>query len=45
MESKKVSRLKFCGEVLDVDAFTDGFNMQIAFATGFIKNSIKLANI
>ena len=41
MESKKVSGLKFCGEVLDVDAFTGGFNMQIAFATGYIAgNSI-----
>ncbi len=36
MESKKVSGLKFCGEVLDVDAFTGGFNMQIAFATGYL---------
>ena len=36
MESKKVAGLKFCGEVLDVDAFTGGFNMQIAFATGFV---------
>lgn len=35
MESKKVQGLKFCGEVLDVDAFTGGFNMQIAFATGY----------
>ena len=35
MESKLVSGLKFCGEVLDVDAFTGGFNMQIAFATGY----------
>ena len=35
MESKRVSGLKFCGEVLDVDAFTGGFNMQIAFSTGF----------
>ena len=35
MESKKVSGLKFCGEVLDVDAFTGGFNLQIAFATGY----------
>ncbi len=34
MESKKVLGLKFCGEVLDVDAFTGGFNMQIAFSTG-----------
>ncbi len=36
MESKKVHGLRFCGEVLDVDAFTGGFNMQIAFATGFV---------
>ena len=36
MESKKVKGLRFCGEVLDVDAFTGGFNMQIAFATGFV---------
>ena len=36
MESKKVLGLKFCGEVLDVDAFTGGFNMQIAFSTGFV---------
>lgn len=35
MESKKVKGLRFCGEVLDVDAFTGGFNMQIAFATGY----------
>ncbi len=35
MESKKVKGLYFCGEVLDVDAFTGGFNLQIAFSTGF----------
>ncbi len=35
MESKRVQGLKFCGEVLDIDAFTGGFNMQIAFSTGF----------
>ena len=35
MESKKVAGLKFCGEVLDVDAFTGGFNLQIAFSTGY----------
>ena len=35
MESKKVKGLYFCGEVLDVDAFTGGFNMQRAFATGY----------
>ena len=36
MESKKIDGLKFCGEVLDIDAFTGGFNMQIAFSTGFV---------
>lgn len=35
MESKKMKGVRFCGEVLDVDAFTGGFNLQIAFATGF----------
>ncbi len=35
MESKKRKGLRFCGEVLDADAFTGGFNMQIAFATGY----------
>ena len=39
MESKKVNGLKFCGEVLDVDAFTGGFNMQIAFSTGYAAGS------
>lgn len=36
MESKLIKGLRFCGEVLDVDAFTGGFNLQIAFSTGFI---------
>lgn len=34
MESKLVSGLYFAGEVLDVDAYTGGFNLQTAFATG-----------
>ena len=34
MESKRVKGLYFCGEVLDVDAHTGGFNLQIAFSTG-----------
>lgn len=42
MESKRVLGLKFCGEVLDLDAFTGGFNMQIAFSTGFVAgNTVK----
>lgn len=36
MESKKVSGLYFCGEVIDVDAFTGGYNIQIANSTGYI---------
>ncbi len=35
MESKLVKGLFFCGEVLDVDAFTGGYNLQIAFSTGW----------
>ena len=34
MESKKVPGLYFAGELLDVDAYTGGFNLQIAWATG-----------
>lgn len=36
MESKLVNRLFFAGEVIDVDAYTGGFNLQIAFSTGFL---------
>ena len=35
MESKLVSGLYFAGEVLDLDAYTGGFNLQIAFSTGY----------
>lgn len=34
MQSKKISGLFFAGELLDVDAYTGGFNLQIAWATG-----------
>lgn len=36
MESKLVKGLYFAGEMLDVDAMTGGFNLQIAFATGYV---------
>ncbi|CAI3551497.1 hypothetical protein CNEO4_100001 [Clostridium neonatale] len=36
MKSRIVENLSFCGEVMDVDAFTGGYNVQIAFSTGFI---------
>ena len=35
MESKKVRGLFFAGEILDVDAYTGGFNLQIAWATAY----------
>lgn len=35
MESKKVERLFFAGEIIDVDAYTGGFNLQIAYSTGY----------
>lgn len=41
MESKLVSGLYFAGEVLDLDAYTGGFNLQIAWSTAFVAaNSI-----
>ena len=36
MESKLVAGLYFAGEVLDLDAYTGGFNLQIAFSTGVL---------
>lgn len=36
MESKKVKGLYFAGEVMDLDALTGGFNLQIAWSTGYL---------
>lgn len=36
MESKLIDGLFFAGEVIDVDAYTGGFNLQIAFSTGYL---------
>ncbi len=36
MESKKISGLFLAGEVIDVDAYTGGFNLTIAFSTGYL---------
>ena len=36
MESKLVKGLYFAGEIIDVDAYTGGFNLQIAFSTAYI---------
>lgn len=35
MESKIINGLYFAGEILDVDAYTGGFNLQIAYSTGY----------
>ena len=39
MESKIVNGLYFAGEIIDVDAYTGGFNLQIAYSTGFTAGS------
>ena len=36
MESKKVENLYFAGEVLDIDALTGGYNLQLAWSTGYL---------
>ena len=36
MASKKVEGLYFAGEVMDLDAYTGGFNLQIAFSTAVL---------
>lgn len=36
MESKLVKNLYICGEMVDVDAYTGGYNLQIAFSTGYL---------
>lgn len=36
MESKLVKGLYFAGEIIDVDGYTGGFNLQIAYSTGFV---------
>lgn len=35
MECKKIKNLYFAGEVIDIDAMTGGFNLQLAFSTGY----------
>jgi hypothetical protein len=36
MESRVVKGLYFCGEVMDLDADTGGYNLQAAFSTGYV---------
>lgn len=39
MESKLISNLYFAGEVIDIDAETGGYNLQMAFSTGYLAGS------
>ena len=39
MESKIIKGLFFAGEIIDVDAYTGGFNLQIAYSTGYVAGS------
>jgi predicted Rossmann fold flavoprotein len=39
MESKKVKGLYFAGEVIDIDGYTGGYNLQAAWSTGFVAGS------
>ncbi len=39
MESKLVKNIYFAGEVLDIDALTGGYNLQVAFSTGYLAGS------
>ena len=36
MESKLIKKLYFAGEIIDVDGYTGGFNLQIAYSTGYV---------
>lgn len=41
MESKLIKNLYFVGEIIDVDAYTGGFNLQIAYSTGYTAGMLK----
>ena len=45
MQSKLVAGLYFAGEIIDVDAYTGGFNLQIAFSTGYLAGKCAAENI
>ena len=45
MESKKVAGLYFAGEVLDIHAFTGGYNLQAAFSTGHLAAESAVASL
>ena len=44
MQSKLIQGLYFAGEIIDVDAYTGGFNLQIAYSTGFVAGGYQNEN-
>ena len=44
MQSKKIKGLYFAGEIIDVDAYTGGFNLQIAYSTGYTAGMLQEGN-
>ena len=40
MESKIIEGLYFAGEIIDVDSYTGGFNLQIAYSTGYVAGQL-----
>ena len=42
MESKIIKNLYFAGEIIDVDSYTGGFNLQIAYSTGYVAGKTKI---
>ena len=42
MESKIIKGLYFAGEIIDVDAYTGGFNLQIAYSTGYTAGQLQM---
>ncbi len=41
MQSKKINGLYFAGEIIDIDGYTGGFNLQIAYSTGYTAGLLK----
>ena len=41
LQSKKVEGLYFAGEIIDVDSYTGGFNLQIAYSTGYVAGQLE----
>lgn len=44
MESRLIKGLYFCGEIMDIDADTGGFNLQAAFSTGYLAGESASSN-